>query len=146
MQRKGVRKGLRKCPIDTMISPSHVRLGECMGKRHLVCEIALQSGVHLGRLRRHVCSEKVKRAWHIIIFLFIHFFLHDDILSDFEALSSALLVDFACLASRLDSSLYASVCSPRSGNISTFLILLMGTFCLHNMLVDACTFNAKTRH
>lgn len=81
-------------------------------------------------------AENSVRAREVVVFLFVHFLLENDLLSDAEALAGASLVYFAGHARRLDASLEAAICAARSCYVGSLLVFFMGSLRLFTDLVS----------
>jgi hypothetical protein len=84
---------------------------------------------------RHVISELFKPNRAVVVFLFIHLFIHDILFRDAKAATSPLLVDGRGPPCRLHPGMQATIGPPRCSDIRSLLVLLMGALNLKGALV-----------
>lgn len=123
-------------PVDVVVSPLVVSAPDNGRHGSLVLHKGLHSVVEFGRRGLHVRAEKPVRAREVVVFLFVHFLLENDLLGDAEALAGASLVDFAGHARRLDASLEAAICAARGCYVCSLLVFFMGSLRLFADLVN----------
>lgn len=75
----------------------------------------------------HTFVDCGEGPWQVLVVLLVHLLLADNLLGDPEMLSSAFKVTLRGRPCRLETSLDASIASPRGGNIGPFLVLRLAS-------------------
>ena len=100
-----------------------VGIGDGLIKRtphgDMVGKIGRQSSVKVCRTCLEVRRESPILHGEVVVFLFVHFFVDNILLSNAQGATSTSLVNFRCSSCRLNPSLETSITSPGSSDVSS---------------------------
>lgn len=93
-------------------------------------DVGIDSVVHGRRIRLEVGGQVLVLAGQVILLLFVHLLLDDNLFGDLEASARSAAVNLRRHSRGLHTSFQATVGTPRSGDVCSLLVLFVGPLSL----------------
>lgn len=94
----------------------------------MIGKVGRESSIEVGRTGLEVSGESSVLHGQVVVFFFVHFFVHHILFRHAQRATRTTLVDLRGSTCGLHARLQASIAPPGSGNVGAFLVLLVGSF------------------